>query len=154
MDSEEFAPNSAMFVDQLVQLYASLGLWAKQLILLTAFQQCLALLLPVDAFPKVLSKCFSLILALKKGLHEEITYLYAFCCFWNYSYNFLGEQMKSLVDIATILSFLTAPFLAILNYKLVFSDSFPTNYKPNNFLKLLSITGIIFFNIFYNNFYI
>ena len=26
---EEFAPNSAMFVDQLVQLYASLGLWAN-----------------------------------------------------------------------------------------------------------------------------
>ena len=61
---------------------------------------------------------------------------------------FLGEQMKSLVDIATILSFLTAPFLAILNYKLVFSDSFPTNYKPNNFLKLLSITGIIFLIFF------
>ena len=148
---EEFAPNSAMFVDQLVQLYASLGLWAKQLILLTAFSTMFSTTLTcLDAFPKVLSKCFSLIFSVKERTPQRNNLPFMlFVVFGTIvTIFFLGEQMKSLVDIATILSFLTAPFLAILNYKLVFSDSFPTNYKPNNFLKLLSITGIIFLIFF------
>ena len=33
---------------------------------------------------------------------------------------FLGQQMRFLIDLATILSFLTAPFIAVLNFKLIY----------------------------------
>ena len=63
---EEFAPNSAMFVDQLVQLYASLGL-GQTINTLTAFSTMFSTTLTcLDAFPKVLSKCFSLIFSIKE----------------------------------------------------------------------------------------
>ena len=45
--------------------------------------------------------------------------------------------MGKLVEIATILSFVTAPFYAILNYKLVTSDKMPNKYKPNRLIKFL-----------------
>ena len=56
--------------------------------------------------------------------------------------------MRFLIDLATILSFLTAPFIAILNFKLVFNNNFPSKFKPSKNLKLLAIFGIIFLIFF------
>jgi Mn2+/Fe2+ NRAMP family transporter len=60
--------------------------------------------------------------------------------------------MKLLIDIATILSFITAPFYAIANYKVVTSKIMPQEAKPNKFLKIYSIVSIcilIGFSIWY-----
>jgi Mn2+/Fe2+ NRAMP family transporter len=56
--------------------------------------------------------------------------------------------MALLVQIATVLSFVTAPFYAYLNYRLVMSDQMPREHKPGKGLQLLSILGIIFLGIF------
>ena len=52
------------------------------------------------------------------------------------------------IQIATILSFITAPFYAILNYRLVTSENMPDIHKPSKRLSLLSIIGIIFLSLF------
>ena len=52
--------------------------------------------------------------------------------------------MGKLVEIATVLSFITAPFYAILNYSLVISGQMPEKFKPNKNLRILSVFGIIF----------
>ena len=52
--------------------------------------------------------------------------------------------MGYLIEIATILSFLTAPFYAILNFKLITGKHTPKEHQPTIFLKVLSIIGIIF----------
>ena len=57
---------------------------------------------------------------------------------------FLGSHMRFLVDLATILSFMTAPFLAILNYKLIYNVDFPEKYRPSPYIKSLAIFGITF----------
>ena len=60
--------------------------------------------------------------------------------------------MGSLIKIATLLSFLTAPIYAIMNYLLIFSKHTPKNFKPSRFMNILSIIGILFliaFNIWY-----
>ena len=60
--------------------------------------------------------------------------------------------MGKLVQIATVLSFLTAPIYAFLNYKLVNSDQVPKNRQPSKILKFLSNLGLIFltgFTLFY-----
>ena len=52
--------------------------------------------------------------------------------------------MGDLVKIATILSFLTAPFYAILNYILITGKHTPKEHQPSIYLKILSIIGIVF----------
>ena len=60
----------------------------------------------------------------------------------------LLTEMGLLVQIATVLSFITAPFYALLNYKLIFSINMPENERPGTKTKILSIFGIIFLSGF------
>jgi Mn2+/Fe2+ NRAMP family transporter len=62
------------------------------------------------------------------------------------------SEMGVLIKIATILSFLTAPFFAILNYLLISGKHTPVAFQPSIYLKILSWIGIIFligFSIWY-----
>ena len=61
---------------------------------------------------------------------------------------FLLSEMGALVELATILSFITAPFYAILNYKLIMSKNMPESHKPSKALRILSIIGILFLTFF------
>ena len=61
---------------------------------------------------------------------------------------FLLSEMGALVELATVLSFITAPFYAILNYKLIMSDNMPKSHKPSKNLRILSIIGIFFLSFF------
>ena len=54
------------------------------------------------------------------------------------------NSMGSLVKIATILSFLTAPFYAILNTILITGKHTPQEHRPSLFTKILSVVGILF----------
>jgi len=55
-----------------------------------------------------------------------------------------SSKMGLLVKTATILSFLTAPFYAIINYVLISSKNTPKQYRPSTILHIISILGIIF----------
>ena len=57
---------------------------------------------------------------------------------------FLASEMGLLIKIATILSFLTAPFYAIINYKLICSKHTPKEWRPSLKMHILSWLGIIF----------
>jgi Mn2+/Fe2+ NRAMP family transporter len=57
---------------------------------------------------------------------------------------FYIANMGDLVKIATILSFLTAPFYAILNYTLITGKHTPKENQPKIFTKVLSLVGIVF----------
>ena len=57
---------------------------------------------------------------------------------------FFLKNMGSLVKIATILSFLTAPIYAVLNYLLISGKHTPKEHRPSIYLKTLSILGIVF----------
>ncbi len=66
--------------------------------------------------------------------------------------SFFAKQMLSLVQLATILSFLTTPFYALANYLLINSKLTPDFAKPKMGMKILSILGMIFltgFSIIY-----
>jgi Mn2+/Fe2+ NRAMP family transporter len=65
---------------------------------------------------------------------------------------FMVNKMTFLVDIATTLSFLTAPLLAFINYRVVTGSTMPDQAKPGKILRILSWIGIIFlggFSIFF-----
>ena len=61
---------------------------------------------------------------------------------------FFESEMGALIKIATILSFITAPIYAIMNYSLVNSGYMPKKFKLSKSMKFYSISGIIFLTIF------
>ena len=63
-------------------------------------------------------------------------------------FSLLLDEMGTLVQIATVLSFVTAPFYAYLNLKLVTSDLMPSKYKPSRFLINFSYAGLVFLTLF------
>lgn len=61
---------------------------------------------------------------------------------------FFGKSLKNLVDLATTISFLVAPLIAIVNFRLVSGKLMPTHSKPPRWLHLLAILGIVFLSSF------
>ena len=61
---------------------------------------------------------------------------------------YFRDDMGLMVKIATILSFLTAPFYAILNFILITGKHTPKDQHPSTYLKILSVSGIIFLIVF------
>lgn len=57
---------------------------------------------------------------------------------------FFGKHLKSLVDLAMTISFLIAPVIAIVNFRLVTGRYIGPEYKPKFWLRLLSWAGILF----------
>ena len=57
---------------------------------------------------------------------------------------FFNQQLKLLVDVATIISFMVAPVVAILNLRLVNSAQVPVYSKPGKFMQLWALVGIFF----------
>ena len=55
-----------------------------------------------------------------------------------------GSSIKDLVDLATTISFLIAPFVAFANYKLVSAPYLGNEKSPKIWLKYLAIGGIIY----------
>ena len=57
-------------------------------------------------------------------------------------------QLKTLVDLATTLSFLVAPVIAFWNLKLVTRDDFPAEAKPGRALQAWAWMGLLFLTVF------
>jgi hypothetical protein len=57
---------------------------------------------------------------------------------------FFLTSLQALVDVATILSFLTAPALAWLNHRTMLGTEVPAAHRPGRGLVLWSWAGIVF----------
>jgi hypothetical protein len=60
----------------------------------------------------------------------------------------LRSSLTTLVDLATTLSFLTAPMLATLNHRAMTSDAVPAEHRPSAALRFGSLAGIAFLTAF------
>ncbi|MDP6922805.1 MAG: divalent metal cation transporter, partial [Lutibacter sp.] len=146
--------NSALdFSQQLVSLYTdNLGKEMHLLIAIAAFTTMFSTTITtLDASPRAMHKTTDLLLRrpLKNGYWYWILFLAAGTLIL---LAFFLSEMGRLVSIATILSFLTAPFYAIMNYWLISGKHTPVHARPSTGLKVLSYTGIIFligFGIWY-----
>ena len=150
---QTFSHNGGEFSLQLIEMYTkNLGDWSYIIIgvaaLTTMFSTTLTTL---DASPRAMNKTLELILnkPLKNGytIWLILLILGSIAIFF-----FFLSEMGSLVKIATILSFLTAPFYALMNYLLLCSKHTPKSWQPSKPMHILSIFGILFlvgFNIWY-----
>ncbi|CAM1344135.1 Nramp family divalent metal transporter [Tenacibaculum amylolyticum] len=141
---EKFASSGAQFAIQLIQLYTdNLGGFTKPIIALAAFTTMFSTTITtLDASPRAMEKASSLLFN-KQNLHYWFWSLFLVIGTLIILF-FLLNSMLALVKIATIFSFLTAPIFAFLNYKLLTSKHTPQEFQPSNFMRFLSILGILF----------
>lgn len=148
-----FSNSAGTFANQLLEMYTvSLGNWAYIFIGIAAFTTMFSTTLTtLDASPRAMEKTTHLLTgsAFKKGYLFWIVILTLGTII---IFFFFASEMGLLIKIATILSFLTAPFYAITNYILISSKHTPREWHPSKSLHLLSILGILFligFSIWY-----
>ena len=146
-----FSNNSSIFANQVIKLYTdSIGNWSYWVISISGFSimfgTCIAVF---DGYARSVSECIRLVDQNKKNnrlYYDIIIWILATGTF-GIIYLF-GSRLKELVDLATTISFIIAPFVAIANYKLVSNLYLKPNDIPPDWLKYLAITGIVFLSGF------
>ena len=143
-----FSNNGSEFANQLIKLYtANLGENVKIFISIAAFTTMLSTTITcLDASPRAMSQ--TLILLNHKKISGYNTWILIISIVTMIIFVFFESEMGALIKIATILSFITAPIYAIMNYSLVNSDYMPKKFKLSKSMKFYSISGIIFLTIF------
>ena len=150
---ESFSNSAGMFSVQLIEMYTqSLGNWAYIIIGIAAFTTMFSTTLTtLDASPRSMHKTTELVFEkpFKNGyLIWSIVLILGTLCIYFY---FLSEMGK-LIKVATVLSFLTAPFYALTNYILISSKHTPKDWQPSKFMHFISCLGLLFlvgFSIWY-----
>ena len=148
----EFSSKGGVFAGQLIELYTSnLGEAAYGLIAIAAFSTMLSTTITtLDASPRAMSKTIQLLFNRLESSY--FLWLLILSIGTIGIFLFLLSEMGKLVQIATVLSFITAPLYAFLNYRLVISKQMPEKFRPNKELRILSIIGLLFlsgFTLFY-----
>lgn len=151
----EFSSNGTEFAGQLITMYtSSLGNWAYWIVSIAAtFTMISTTITVLDAYPRVLNP---VIANSFPNLWNRLKNKQWFTIFWfvliivgtMIILLYAAKSMGAIVAFATTLSFLTAPVLAWLNYRVVIDKHMPVDKRPGLFLRILSWTGIGFFVIF------
>jgi len=151
------------FAGQLIDLYTNtLGAWSRPVIGIAAFTTMFSTTLTViDGFPRALH------LTCRRFFGPETQKEVAASAvrtlgFWAWAgiliaggmgiILFFMKDLLSLVNLATILSYVTGPFLGILAYRAMTAADVPEAYRPGRALRIHAIVGIVFlvgFFLFY-----
>ena len=149
---DKFSESGAVFASQLINLYTSnLGKGMMIFIAIAAFTTMFSTTITcLDASPRVMSKTVDLLKF--KRFNDYNSWITILAIGTIIIFIFFMSEMGTLVKIATVLSFLTAPFYAIINYILMSSSFIPKKYKLSKWMNIYCISGIIFllfFSIWY-----
>ncbi|MCH2410920.1 divalent metal cation transporter, partial [Myxococcota bacterium] len=144
---------------EFVEMYSTtLGGWARPLVIVAVLTTMLSTILAVmDAVPRTISAAVSSLrgsdLNGKDGKDTifvaSLLGLGVFSIFGNAV--FVGS-FTIIIDAATIVAFLTAPVLAMLNLRLVTSKSMPEEHRPSTAMRVYASLGIglsVLFSFYY-----
>lgn len=150
--SEGFSDSSVGFAGQLINLYTeSIGQWAWPLIAFAALATMFSTTLTVmDAYPRIMTPVTESFVKKSTTTKSRRISLIWYLILISGAILLLlnGGSMKTMVDLATTLSFVTAPILAILNFKAVTHKHMPEEAKPGKLLRIYAIIGIIVLSVF------
>lgn len=147
----ELSNNSTVFSDQVVNLYTNaLGQWAYIIIAIAAFSTMFSTTITVvDGFGRAMGETTRLLFFKNTGSRTLYTVMMVIVVVVSFFFILLlSSNLKDLVDLATTLSFVIAPVIAYINYRVIMSDQIEDQYKPKPWLKTLSILGLIFLTVF------
>ena len=151
--SDETLPNNnSLFAHEIVKLYTqTIGNWSYIIIATSAFTVMFGTIIAVfDGYSRSLQKTMELIFTKKeKMIRTKFRTFYIFFLIIISSGSLVvifqfGNNLKELVDFATVLSFVIAPVIAIFNFRLVTSKFLDKKHQPSFGLKVLSVSGIVF----------
>lgn len=151
---ESFANGGVQFSNQLLALYTrSIGEWSYPILAIAAIATMFSTTLTVlDAYPRVLTPVLEAFTqpVQKPSNRKLLQYLWMAVLILGavLLISVFSERMKLLVDIATSLSFVTAPVLAVLNLKAVTAPQVPEAFRPSRFMRLFSWFGIAVLSAF------
>ncbi|MEC7877278.1 MAG: Nramp family divalent metal transporter, partial [Bacteroidota bacterium] len=145
---EKFSDSGGVFASQLINLYTSnLGENMMIFIAIAAFTTMFSTTITcLDASPRAMSKTLDLLKF--NRLNDYNSWIVILSIGTILIFIFFMSEMGGLVKIATVLSFITAPLYAIINYILVSSHLMPKKYRLSKWMKAYSISGIIFLLFF------
>jgi|TARA_B100002003_G_scaffold186050_3_gene174471 Mn2+/Fe2+ NRAMP family transporter len=149
--SETFAAEGPVFSTQLVDLYsATLGAWTRPIVLAAVVTTMLSTTLTVlDGGPRAIERSLHVLRSGPDGATgSSVGPIY----WWSLAALvvltlvvmslFIGN-LTTMVDFATIVSFLTGPLLGYLNLRAVTSHEMPVEHRPGRAMVVLSWVGIV-----------
>ena len=142
----DFSNSSAIFANQVITLYTqSIGSWSYLIISISGFSimfgTCIAVL---DGYARSAKECFRLTFQRENKIPYYTIIIWAIILGSLIIISLFGSSIKSLVDLATTISFMIAPFVAFANYKLVSTPYVGKENSPQTWLKYLAIGGMIY----------
>jgi Mn2+/Fe2+ NRAMP family transporter len=153
---EELPNNNSDFANKVVTLYTeTIGDWSYIIIASSAFTVMFGTIIAVfDGYSRSLQRTVELIFTKKEDTTRTKfrTFYVIFLVVISVGslvviFQF-GNNLKELVDFATVLSFVIAPIIAIFNFRLVTGKYLEKEHQPSILLKILSFAGIIFLSGF------
>jgi len=149
---EPLPNNNALFAHKVVTLYTeTIGSWSYIIIASAAFSVMFGTIIAVfDGYSRSLQRTLEL-LFVKNNSNPKTKFrrMYVLLIFilavgsFVVVYQF-EDKLKELVDVATTISFLIAPIIAIFNFRLVTGKYLDKEFQPPIWLKMLSYGGILF----------
>lgn len=149
-----FSESGAKFANQVVELYTqTIGSWSRIIIASAAFSimfgTCIAVF---DGYARALKRTLEILFfntKEKKSIYNIALILIGLGAFFIiYVFHNQPKGFKALIDLATTISFLIAPVIAVVNFRLVSKKYIPSIYRPPLWLRVLSYFGIVFLVVF------
>ncbi len=144
-----FKPGGAAFAEQLLDMYKqALGDWAYPIVAIAALTTMLSTTLTLlDAFPRTIGMSLEL-LAPQRFQHRQNKSMYTFWLLTTIAGTllllfFLTPSMREMVKVATVIAFVAAPVLAVLNTLAMFDKSVPEPYRPGKMMFIWCILGLV-----------
>ena len=146
---ESFTDKGIAFSQQFVNLYtATIGGWSYYLILSAAFMTMFSTTVTcIDGYPRSLAACCTLIGDLSRKRFDQLhrSWILFSVVAGGAIVLFFVRNLLQLLSFAAIVSFLTSPVLAWINYKVMTGENVPALHRPGPLLRLVSWAGLAFF---------
>jgi Mn2+/Fe2+ NRAMP family transporter len=153
---EELPNNNADFAHKIITLYTiTIGDWSYLIIAAAAFAVMFGTIIAVfDGYSRSLQRTVELIFTKKEEvIRTKFRFFYILFLFVISAGSLIvvlqfGGNLREIVDFATVLSFMIAPVIAIINFRLVTGKFLDKDVQPSIWLKVLSFAGILFLSGF------
>jgi Mn2+/Fe2+ NRAMP family transporter len=140
----QFQDGSVAFSKQLIDLYTlNLGTWAYPIIAICAFFTMFSTNITcLDAYPRVCARTLKMFVPRWDNLYRPILILLSLGTLLILFY--FQKSMREIVDFATTVSFLLAPILASINYKVMNEKYLGKDFTPSPLYMWIARAGLVF----------
>lgn len=142
--------NNVGFATGIVTLYsANLGSWTFPIIAGAGFTIMLGTCIGVlDGYARSTARVIAVIRNRPESKRAYLLWISTITLGGFSIIAFFLPSFNTLIELATTISFMIAPFIAFLNYRLVFSTHLSREQQPSRAMRILSVLGVLFLTLF------